>query len=81
MRKISIRKAEYKPLLFTTTVRSPERMKGLLKIFSIFNGEKLTNLLATKIVGELIRYGLYRPMKQGSQVKAKWKSCIFFEFR
>lgn len=68
------RKSEYKPLLFTTTVRNPERLKGLLRILSDFNGEKLTNILATKIVGELIRYGLYRPMKQGAQVKAKWKS-------
>lgn len=65
---------EYKPLLFTTTLRSPERMKGLLNILSHFNGQKLTNGLATKIIGEIIRYGLYRPVKQGHDVKSKWKS-------
>lgn len=48
-------------------------MKGLLKILSAFNGRKLTNPLATVIVGELIRYGLYRPMHQNSQIKDKWK--------
>ena len=71
--KGSTRKSEYKPLLFTTTVRSPERMRGLLNIFSNFDGEVLTNSLATRIVGELIRYGLYRPMKRTLQIKAKWK--------
>ncbi|MFH0828214.1 MAG: AlwI family type II restriction endonuclease [Candidatus Omnitrophota bacterium] len=67
------RKLEYKPLLFTTTLRSPERMKGLLNILSNFNGKKLTNSLATKIVGELIKFGLYRPLKQTCQVKEKWR--------
>ena len=75
-----MRKAEYKPLLFTTTVRSPERMKGLLKVLSNFNRKKLTNALATEIVGELIRYGLYRPMKQSPEIKAKWKSTKSGEF-
>ena len=32
------RKSTYKPLLFTTTVRNPERMKRLLHILSYFNG-------------------------------------------
>ncbi len=70
----SKRQAEYKPLLFTTTVRNPKRMKGLLKILSFFDGRKLTNPVATVIVGELIRYGLYRPVNQTSQIKGKWKN-------
>jgi len=78
--KGSTRKSEYKPLLFTTTVRSPERMRGLLNIFSNFDGEVLTNSLATRIVGELIRYGLYRPMKRTLQIKAKWKITKNGEF-
>lgn len=74
------RKSEYKPLLFTTTLRSPERMKGLLNILSRFNGKKLTDSLATKTVGELIRFGLYRPLKQTRQVKEKWRGTKKGEF-
>ena len=67
------RQSEYKPLLFTTTVRNPKRMKGLLNILSKFNGEKLTDSLATKVVGELVKYGLYQPMKKTKSIKDKWK--------
>lgn len=74
------RKSEYKPLLFTTTVRNPERMKGLLNILSDFNGKDLTNELAKKIMGELIRYGLYRPMKRTNDVKNKWKNTVAGNF-
>lgn len=58
------RESKYKPLLFTTTVRNPERMKRLLNILSKFNGEVLTSDLAEQIIGELIKYGLYRPMRK-----------------
>ena len=68
------REPVYKPLLFTTTVRNPERMKGLLYVLSKFNNEKLTNNLAKSIVGELIRYGLYRPMNTNNRIKEKWSS-------
>ncbi len=74
------RKSEYKPLLFTTTVRNPKRMKGLLNILSNFDGKFLTNELAEKIMGELIRYGLYRPMKKTRSVKDKWKDTKTGEF-
>jgi hypothetical protein len=57
------RKSEYKPLLFTTTVRNPTRVKSLLYILKQYNGKILTDDLAQKIMGELIRYGLYRPTK------------------
>lgn len=66
------RKPEYKPLLFTTTVRNPERVKGLLYVLAKFDTQVLTNSLATQIVGETIRYGLYRPTKQSNTIKAKW---------
>ncbi len=79
-KKDNKRKSEYKPLLFTTTVRNPKRMKGLLKILSNFNGKKLTDILATKIVGELIRYGLYRPTKKTPQIRDKWKDTKNGEF-
>lgn len=67
------RQPEYKPLLFTTTMRSPRRMKGLLNILKNFNGQILTNSLAKKIMGEIIRYGLYRPTRSiTSEIERKW---------
>lgn len=76
-------KPKYKPLLYTTTMRNPERLKYMLYILAKFKGEILTDDLATKIVGETIRYGLYRPMKQNNMIKSKWKSTpmgVFSEF-
>lgn len=68
------RAPEFKPLLYTTTVRNPERVKSLLNVFVKFDGMVLTDDLATKIVCETIRYGLYRPKKQSASIKAKWQS-------
>jgi len=70
--KKNMRASEYKPLLFTTTVRNPQRLKALLNIFAKFDGQILTDDLATLIVCELIRYGLYRPTKQSKAIKDKW---------
>lgn len=67
------KKSKYKPLLFTTTVRNPKRMKGLLNVFSQFDGEILTDEKAEQIMGELIRCGLYRPRNQIQTVREKWK--------
>lgn len=53
-------------------MRNPERMKQMLYVLLKFDGQILTNKLATVIVGELIRYGIYRPMKQSVSVKSKW---------
>lgn len=74
------RKPEYKPLLYTTTVRNPERVKALLYVFAKFDGKILTDELATEIVGETIRYGLYRPTRQSSAVKAAWKGTPHGQF-
>ncbi len=68
------RNAEYKPLLYTTTVRNPERVKYFLYVFAKFDGKVLTDDLATEIVGETIRYGLYRPMKRTMAINKKWKN-------
>ena len=76
-------KPEYKPLLYTTTMRNPERLKFMLYILAKFKGQILDDNLATKIVGETIRYGLYRPMKQSESVKSKWVSTpngVFSEY-
>jgi hypothetical protein len=75
-----IRESEYKPLLFTTTVRNPQRLKALLYIFAKFDGQTLTDDLATQIVCELIRYGLYRPTKQSKSIKEKWATTPKGEF-
>lgn len=68
------RSQEYKPLLFTTTLRNPERLKWFLGVLKNYNGQILTNELAEEVAGELIRIGLYKPMKLSSAVKAKVKS-------
>lgn len=74
------RESTYKPLLFTTTVRNPERMKRLLNILYKFDGQILTSDLAENIIGELIKYGLYRPMKISNTIKEKWSSSKKGEF-
>lgn len=74
------RKAEYKPLLYTTTVRNPERIKYNLYVLKRFENQILTDELATNIVGELISYGLYRPMKVSNEIKKIWKESSSGEF-
>lgn len=76
-------KPEYKPLLYTTTMRNPGRLKYMLYVISQFEGQILDDDLATKIMGEAIRFGLYRPTKKTSTVKEKWsttKSPDFADF-
>ncbi len=64
---------KYKPLLFTTTMRNPRRLKGILNILMPYDGKVLTDELATEIMGELIRYGLYRPTRAVTEeVTRKW---------
>lgn len=65
------RQSEYKPLLFTTTLRNPERLKWFLGILKDYNGQILTNDLAKKIAGEIIKNGLYRPLNLSNSVKNK----------
>jgi len=65
------REAEYKPLLFTTTLRNPERLKWFLAILKEYNGQMLTDALAEEVAGEIIRAGLYKPTKISTAVKKK----------
>jgi len=74
------RKLEYKPLLFTTTVRNPTRIKSLLYILQKYNEQILTDSLAEKIMCELIKYGLYRPMKITKSIKIKLQGTKRGEF-
>jgi hypothetical protein len=75
-----MRASEYKPLLYTTTVRNPQRLKALLYIFAKFDRQILTDDLAIKIVCELIRFGLYRPTAQSRSIKEKWATTSKGEF-
>ena len=70
------RSANYKPLLFTTTMRNPERLKDFLSILFQYNGEVLTNNIIDSVVLELIKKGYYKPMKSNSTVKHLWKNDI-----
>ena len=49
------RKDKYKPLLFTTTMRNPDRIKYFLNILLKYNGQILTDELATHIMGDCIK--------------------------
>ena len=75
-----MKNSDYKPLLFTTTIRNPLRLKSLLHILAKFDKQILTDNLAIEIVYELIRYGLYRPINQSSAIKEKWKTTHKGEF-
>lgn len=67
------RTAKYKPLLFTTTVRSPERIKWFLGVLEKYNGQILDDDLAEKISGEIVRVGLFIPTNLSDVVKNKIK--------
>lgn len=67
------RQASYKPLLFTTTLRNPERLKWFLGVLKEYNGQILDDSLAEAIAGEIIRVGLYTPTKLPVSVKEKIK--------
>ena len=66
------RLGEFKPLLYTTTVRNPERIKYLLYLLKDFEGQTLTDELATQIVGRFIQYGQYKPMNRTNEIRSKW---------
>jgi len=70
------RQSEYKPLLFTTTMRNPERLKDFLTVLAEYDGEILTNKIIDKVAKALIQKGLYQPMKISLAVKDKWKNEI-----
>ena len=68
------REATYKPLLFTTTLRNPERLKWFLGVLKEYDGKVLDDELAEKIAGEIIRIGLYKPTRLSASVKQKNKT-------
>ena len=68
------RKPTYKPLLLTTTVRNPERLKWLLGVLKKYDGQVLDDDLTEKIAGEIIEERLYNPTKLSASVKQKIKT-------
>lgn len=72
MANVRTRSSKYKPLLLTTTLRNPERLRDFLGVMREFEGQTLTNDLTITIEGELIRRGLYQPMKASASIKQKW---------
>jgi len=70
------REPKFKPLLFTTTMRNPERLKNFLSVLVEQNGKILDEVIINNIVQELIQKGLYKPTKISDAVKLKWKQEI-----
>ena len=52
----------------------------MLYVLNQFEGQLLNDNLATKICGETIRYGLYRPMKKTASIQNKWASTSLGTF-
>ncbi len=70
---MSKRNLQYKPLLLTTTIRNPERLRNFLLVLKAFDGKILTNALCEVVEGELIRRGLYEPTRGlTASIKEKW---------
>ena len=54
---------QYSPILFTTTLRSPERCKYLLKIIQKYNGQVLDDNLAVQIMKDCVKEKIYFSLK------------------
>jgi len=74
------RQPEYKPLLYTTTVRNPERYKDFMHILKRFDGEILNDNTIEQFEREVFKVGLYRPVLFSDSVQAKWASTTRGEF-
>ena len=72
---MTVRKQEYKPLLFTTTVRNPERIKQFIKVMANYNKKILTNEIIMKIVKDMIAEKYYYTMyeKNSPEMNAIYK--------
>ena len=69
-----MRKAEYKPLLLTTTMRNPERLKNFLNILKEYDGEVLNSACINFIVQKILKKGLYCPTKNTKEIEYKWNN-------
>ena len=73
-------KPSYKPLLYTTTIRNPERYKDFMHILKRFDGMILNEDTVRSVERELFKVGLYRPMMRPESVISKWASTKNGEF-
>ena len=72
---------EYKPLLYTTTVRNPERYKDFIHLLKKFDGQILTSEVIEQFERETFKCGLYRPMKRiPDSAKQKWGNTSTGDF-
>ena len=62
-------KKQYSPILFTTTLRSPERCKYLLKIIEKYNGRILDDNLAIEIMKDCVKEKIYSSQKAFKLIK------------
>ncbi len=75
------RRSEYKPLLYTTTVRNPERYKDFIHLLKKFDGQILTAEVVEQFERETFKCGLYRPVKRiPESAKQKWGNTSPGEF-
>lgn len=56
------RKAEYKPLSFSTTMRNPARIADFLQCILPYQGQILTNRIILAVAAALIKKKLYQPL-------------------
>ena len=72
---------EFKPLLFTTTIRNPERFKDFMFLLQKYDGQILTNQVIAEVEKDVFSVGLYRPTKRiPESVKRKWQTSKPGEF-
>lgn len=57
-----MRKAEHKPLSFSTTMRNPERIAGFLNVIKEFDKKELTEEVIMKIMSKTIKQKYYKPV-------------------
>lgn len=65
--------ASYKPLLYSTTMRNPERAKDFLHLLLRFDGQTLTDDIVEQYERALFEIGLYKPQQRTESVRSKWK--------
>ncbi len=70
----------FKPLLYTTTVRNPERFKDLMHILKQYDGMILSNEVIRSFECDLFTLGIYRPMKRPDSVSKKWSTTRTGEY-
>lgn len=70
------RESQYKPLLFTTTMRNPERLKEFLSVLSKYENKILSDEIIESTAKDLIKQGLYQPTRVTQEIKNKWNNEI-----